>query len=72
MSDLPSIENLLTPWRHLTRVAAIPDRVVMRFRHVAESQPPRNLGDSRPPGLEVVSETRLSVSSRPEAGDLRL
>ena len=72
MSDQPSIPILLTPEQGLTRVAAILAGGIMRLRHVAENHPPRNLGDSCQPDLDVVSESRLCVSSRPEAGGLRL
>jgi hypothetical protein len=72
MSDQPSIPIPLTPERRLTRVAAILARGIMRLRRAAEHSDPQILGDSRQPDLEVVSESRLCVSSRPEAGDLRL
>ena len=72
MSDQPSIPILLTPEQRLARVATILARGIMRLRHVAENHPPRDLGDSRPPDLEVASESRLCVSDRPEAGGLRL
>ncbi len=72
MSDQPSIPILLTPERRLKRVAAILARGIMRLRRAAENSESQNLGDSRPSDLEVVSESRLCVSSRPEAGGLRL
>jgi hypothetical protein len=72
MSDQPSIPMPLTRERRLTRVAAILARGIIRLRQTADPLPPQNLGDSRRPGLEVVSESRLCVSSRPEAGGLRL
>ena len=67
MSNQPSIPIPLTPERRLTRVAAILARGIMRLRHMAENHPPRNLGDSRLPDLEVVSESRLCVSHEPPA-----
>ena len=67
MSDQPSIPVPLTPERRLTRVAAILARGIMRLRQTAEHPEPQNLGDSRLPDLEVVSESRLCVSHEPPA-----
>ena len=67
MSDQPSISSPLTPERRLTRVAAILARGIMRLRRAAEPSESQNLGDSRQPDLEVVSESRLCVSHEPPA-----
>jgi hypothetical protein len=72
MSDQPSIPIPLTRERRLARVAAILARGMIRLRGSAEHSEPQNLDESHPSGLEVVSESRLCVSSRPEAGGLRL
>jgi hypothetical protein len=53
-------------------VAAILALGVARYRHAAAGGTDGESTAKRSSGLEVVSETRLSVSSRPEAGDLRL
>jgi hypothetical protein len=65
MSDQPSIPIRLTPERRLTRIAAILARGNMRLRRAADFSNPQNLGDSRQPDLEVVSEARLCVLGRP-------
>ena len=67
MSDQPSIPIPLTPERRLKRVAAILARGIMRLRRAAEHSESQNLGDSRLPDLEVVSESRLCVSHEPPA-----
>jgi hypothetical protein len=67
MSDQPSISIPLTPERRLIRVAAILARGIIRFRRPAEHSEPQNLGESRQPDLEVVSESRLCVSHEPPA-----
>jgi hypothetical protein len=72
MPDQPSILIPLTRERRLARVAAILARGIIRLRQTAGHLPPQNLGESRPSDLEVVSESRLCVSSRPEAEGLRL
>jgi hypothetical protein len=55
----------LTPQQRLAQVAAIFARGVARLRESTDKSPPENLGESRQPDLEVVSESRLSVSRRP-------
>jgi hypothetical protein len=71
MSDQLSIPIPLTRERRLARVAAILARGIIRLRGSAEHSDPPNLDESRPSDREVVSESRLCVSSRPEAGDWR-
>jgi hypothetical protein len=65
MSDQPSIPIPLTPERRLTRIAAVLARGNTRLHRAAEHSDPQNLGDSRRPDLEVVSEARLYVLGRP-------
>ncbi len=67
MPDQPSIPIPLTRERRLRRVAAILARGIMRLRRAAENSESQNLGDSRRPDLEVVSESRLCVSDRLKA-----
>ena len=67
MPDLSTIPITLTPKRRLAKVAAILARGIVRLRNSAEQVPPQKLGESRQPDLEVVSESRLSVSRRPPA-----
>ena len=62
MSPVPAAQ---TPHQRLTQIAAILARGVARFRNKAETPSPDYLDDSHQPGLEVVSNPRLSVSREP-------
>lgn len=65
MANQSTIPLPLTPQQRLTQVAAIFARGVVRIREAVDQSRPQNPGESRQPDLEVVSESRLSVSRRP-------
>lgn len=55
----------LTPQQRLFQVATILARGVARFHQRADPPAAEMPGNSRQPGLEVVSKPRLSVSHEP-------
>ena len=66
MPNAPRTGTELTPEQRLQQIAAILSRGLLRFQRRirrSESRPPNN-EESFPTGLEVLGETRLSVSRR--------
>lgn len=71
MNDRSTLSFPLTPEQRLALIAAILARGVLRVRQKSQRPVTENPAVPGSSGLEVVSNLRLSVSGRPEAGDRR-